>query len=126
MQPEGFVIPPWAAGVTLTVVLAVLAFAWRLAEKANASADKIEAAVKRLESLEARISVISTLEKGQALIEQKLNHFEHMQAAQETNISKLRERSHTQASEMLKLENADSALRKDLDHVVEQLRRSNT
>ena len=57
----GLTLPSWAVAVLVAIVTGVLGFAWRLAVKAERSADKLETAVERLTALESRIAVIAAL-----------------------------------------------------------------
>ncbi len=55
-------IPTWALPLVLTLFLAVLGFAWRLAARAERLTDKLDTIVERLGALDARIAAITTLE----------------------------------------------------------------
>ncbi|TXH58701.1 MAG: hypothetical protein E6Q97_01535 [Desulfurellales bacterium] len=110
-------IPSWLVVVTLSVVTGLLGFAWRLAEKANSSADKILEATKKLESLESRVAMITALEKQLALVEQNLDHFKAMMSELAAEIKSLRESRHKAASEMLKMETEQTRLSREIDRL---------
>jgi len=103
-------IPAWAIGVLVTLVIAVLTFAWRLAVKAEKSADKLDAATTRLQALEGRIAVIATLETAQALLRQEVTHLTTRFDDQAREITSLRESRHKTASDVTRLES-------ELDHL---------
>lgn len=110
-------IPSWLVVVTLSVVTGLLGFAWRLAEKANSSADKILEATKKLESLESRVAMITALEKQLALVEQNLDHFKAAMSELAVEIKSLRESRHKAASEMLKMETEQTRLSREIDRL---------
>jgi septal ring factor EnvC (AmiA/AmiB activator) len=110
-------IPSWLVVVTLSVVTGLLGFAWRLAEKANSSADKILEATKKLESLESRVAMITALEKQLALVEQNLDHFKATMSELAAEIKSLRESRHKAASEMLKMETEQTRLSREIDRL---------
>lgn len=110
-------IPSWLVVVTLSVVTGLLGFAWRLAEKANSSADKILEATKKLESLESRVAMITALEKQLALVEQNLDHFKAAMSELAAEIKSLRESRHKAASEMLKMETEQTRLSREIDRL---------
>lgn len=110
-------IPSWLVVVTLSVVTGLLGFAWRLAEKANSSADKILEATKKLESLESRVAMITALEKQLALVEQSLDHFKATMSELAAEIKSLRESRHKAASEMLKMETEQTRLSREIDRL---------
>lgn len=90
----GVTIPSWAVPVLIGLVLAVLGFAWRLAVKAEKSADKLEAAVKQLESLEHRLAVLAVLERTIAVMERDHAHLTEKVDAQAVEMTRLRDSVH--------------------------------
>lgn len=66
------VIPAWAVGVLVTLVTVVLGFAWRLAARAERSADLLDAATQRLTALETRIAFVAALETQLAVLRAEL------------------------------------------------------
>lgn len=91
---SGITIPSWAVPVVVGLVLAVLGFAWRLAVKAENSANKLEAAVKQLESLEHRLAVLTVLEKTIAVMERDQTHLAEKIDAQAVELTRLRDTVH--------------------------------
>lgn len=114
---SALVIPAWAVGVLVTLVVVVLGFAWRLALRAERSADQLDAATARLVALEARIAVIATLETTAAVLRTQLDEAR-------TAIETLRGRSHTQASELATLRAEFNGLASRLGHAEDDIRRS--
>lgn len=110
-------IPAWAIGVLVTLVIAVLTFAWRLAVKAEKSADKLDAATSRLQALEGRIAVIATIETAQALLRQEVTHLTSRIDDQAREITSLRESRHKAASDVTRLESELDHMRTELDRV---------
>ena len=87
-------IPAWALPLLLTIFVLVLGFAWRLAAKAERSADKLEAAVERLTALESRIAVIAALEKADAIRELEVRHLREQLGAHARELTRLRDGLH--------------------------------
>jgi len=66
------VLPAWAVAVLVTLTIAIIGFAWRLAERASISAEKLDAATTRLVALEARIATIAQIEAAVAVLAAKV------------------------------------------------------
>ena len=90
----GLALPSWAVAVLLGIVTGVLGFAWRLAAKAERSADKLETAVERLTALESRIAVIAALEKADAVRELEVRHLREQIGVQAQELARLRDGLH--------------------------------
>lgn len=93
-------LPSWAVGTLVAILMAVLGFAWRLAVKAERSADKLETAVERLQTLESRIAVIAALERSDAVRESELRHLRELHNALADEVGKLRPEVHTLARQV--------------------------
>lgn len=61
-------IPTWALPLVLTLFLAVLGFAWRLAVRAERLTDKLETLVERMTTIETRLAAVTALETAVAEI----------------------------------------------------------
>lgn len=90
----GLALPSWAVAVLVAIVTGVLGFAWRLAAKAERSADKLETAVERLTALESRIAVIAALEKADAIRELEVRHLREQIGVQAQELTRLRDGLH--------------------------------
>lgn len=110
-------LPSWSVVIIVTIFIAVLTFAWRLAERASRSADKLDAATTRLVALEGRIAVIATLETGLALLRQEFTHLSSRVDTQATEITSLRESRHKAASEIQGLHARMDGLHREVDRV---------
>ncbi len=91
---HGLALPSWAVAVLVAIVTGVLGFAWRLAAKAERSADKLEAAVERLTALESRIAVIAALEKADAIRELEVRHLREQLGTHAQELTRLRDGLH--------------------------------
>lgn len=87
-------LPAWAVGVLVSILGAVMGFAWRLAEKASRSADKLEAAVEKLNALESRIAVIAALERSIAVMERDHQHLAEKVSVHHVEMERLRDTVH--------------------------------
>lgn len=96
----GLALPSWAVAVLLGIVTGVLGFAWRLATKAERSADKLETAVERLTALESRIAVIAALEKADAVRELEVRHLREQIGVQAQELARLRDGLHDLRNEV--------------------------
>lgn len=117
-------IPAWGIGVLVTLVIAVLTFAWRLAVKAEKSADKLDAATTRLQALEGRIAVIATIETALALTRQEVSHLTTRFDDATREIASLRESRHKAASDITRLEAALAETRKTAERAHDEARAS--
>ena len=96
----GLTLPSWAVAVLVAIVTGVLGFAWRLAVKAERSADKLETAVERLTALESRIAVIAALEKADAVRELEVRHLREQIGVQAQELARLRDGLHDLRNEV--------------------------
>lgn len=110
-------LPSWSVAVIASLFVAVLTFAWRLAERASRSADKLDAATTRLVALEGRIAVIATIETGLALLRQEVSHLAERVDDQSKEITSLRESRHKHASDVQALSARMDALHREVDRV---------
>lgn len=96
----GLALPSWAVAVLVAIVTGVMGFAWRLATKAERSADKLETAVERLTALESRIAVIAALEKADAVRELEVRHLREQIGVQAQELARLRDGLHDLRNEV--------------------------
>lgn len=94
LAQESLTLPSWAVGLLVALITAVMGFAWRLAVKAENSANKLEAAVKQLETLEQRLAVIAVIEKTLVGMERDQKHLTEKVDAQAQEITRLRDTVH--------------------------------
>lgn len=95
-----FSIPTWALPLLLTLVVAVLGFAYRLATRAERLTDKLETLVERMASYESRIAVVEALKTADALRAQEIAHLREGIAAMEREVIELRKRCHDLANDL--------------------------
>lgn len=95
-----FSIPTWALPLLLTLVVAVLGFAYRLATRAERLTDKLETLVERMGAYEARLATVDALKTADALRAQEITHLREGIAAMEREIAAQRERLHAFANEL--------------------------
>ena len=87
-----FSIPTWALPLLLTLVVAVLGFAWRLAVRAERLTDKLETLVERMALIESRLAVVAALETGDTQLRGDLAHERDLRERLEARVNRLEER----------------------------------
>lgn len=87
-------LPSWAVAILVSTFALVLGFAWRLAVKAEKSADKLESAVGKLQALESRIAVIAILETRDAVRETEMKHMRQDHERLSGEVDRLRDNVH--------------------------------
>ena len=87
-----FSIPTWALPVLLTLVVAVLGFAWRLAVRAERLTDKLEGVAERMTQFETRLATVAALETAVTQSRIELSHERDLRERLEARVNRLEER----------------------------------
>jgi biopolymer transport protein ExbB/TolQ len=87
-----FSIPTWALPLLLTLVVAVLGFAYRLAVRAERLTDKLEGVAERMAQFETRLATVAALETAVTQGRIELSHERDLRERLEARVNRLEER----------------------------------